>query len=69
MPFSISYLFKGGRQEPQQLVDRGIAAEEASQTGEALPLRDEAGFIQALEDAYRKMRRNWCNASENPVEP
>jgi predicted O-linked N-acetylglucosamine transferase (SPINDLY family) len=36
MLFSISYLFKGGRQEPQQLVDRGIAAGEAGRTDEAL---------------------------------
>jgi protein O-GlcNAc transferase len=36
MPFSFSGLFKGDRQTPQQLVDRGIAAEEGGLTAEAV---------------------------------
>lgn len=36
MPFSISNFFKGDRQTPQQLVDRGIAAEEAGLIADAI---------------------------------
>jgi len=28
----------------------------------ASPLRDEAGFVRAMENAYREMWRQWCEA-------
>ena len=33
------------------------------------PLLDRTGFMQALEDGYRKMWGRWCAGSDDPVEP
>lgn len=35
----------------------------------ASPLLDRAGFLRALEGAYRQMWQAWCAGSDDPVEP